>query len=67
MSNRVRDFNYCPFDPISEISFDGIAYPALENCATLDQVVKIGWIAHFGRPLYVYSSYPSGNSSILTT
>ena len=55
LSNRNRDPNYCPFAPISEVGFDSVAYPAEENFVTLDQVVTFGCIAHFGRPLYVYS------------
>jgi len=58
LSNRVRDPYHYSFDPISEVSFDGVAYPALENHATLGRVVEIDWIAHLGRPLCVCSSYP---------
>lgn len=58
LSNRVRDPYHYSFDPISEVNFDDVAYPALENHATLDRVVEIDWIAHLGRPLYVCSSYP---------
>lgn len=58
-SNRVRDPSSRPLDPIPEISFDDIAYPALENSVTLDRVVQMDWMSHLGRPLYVHSSYPS--------
>jgi hypothetical protein len=49
-----------PLDPISEISFDDIAYPALKGTITMDSVVEIDWISHLGRPLYVHPhpSYP---------
>ena len=54
----VRRSNSRPLVPISEISFDDLAYPALENTITLDRAVQIDWISHLGRPLYVHSSYP---------
>jgi hypothetical protein len=38
-------------DPISEICFDDIAYPALKDTVTMDSVVKTSWISHLGRPL----------------
>jgi hypothetical protein len=57
-SNRVRDPSFRPLDPISEISFDDLEYPALKDTVTLDRVVQIDWISHLGRPLYVHSSYP---------
>jgi hypothetical protein len=55
-SNRVRDSSSRPLDPISEISFDDLAYLALNNTVTLDRVVQTDWISHLGRPLYVHSS-----------
>ena len=54
--NRVRDSSSRPLDPISEISFDDLAYLALNNTVTLDRVVQTDWISHLGRPLYVHSS-----------
>ena len=57
-SNRVRDTSSRPLDPIPEISFDDIAYLALEDSVTLDRVVEMDWISHLGRPLYVYPIYP---------
>ncbi|KAI0299888.1 hypothetical protein BC826DRAFT_716613 [Russula brevipes] len=39
-------------DPISEISFDDLAYPAYPNSVTLDRVVELDWISHLGRPLF---------------
>jgi len=64
LSNRVRDPNHCPFDTISEISFDDLAYPAKKDRVTLGRVVEIDWIAHLGRPLYVYSSHPFGEQQL---
>jgi hypothetical protein len=49
---------YRPLNPILEISFDDIAYPALKDTVTINRVVDIDWISHLGRPLYVHSSYP---------
>ena len=57
-SARAREPAHRPLDPISEISFDDIAYPALEDTVTIDNVVEIDWISHLGRPLYVHPSYP---------
>ena len=42
---------------ISEISFDDLAYSALENTVTLDRVVQIDWMSHLGRPLCVHPGY----------
>jgi hypothetical protein len=57
-SARAREPDNRPLGPISEISFDDIAYPALKGTITMDSVVKIGWISHLGRPLYVHPIYP---------
>ena len=57
-SARVRQPDIRFLDPISEISFDDIAYPALKGTITMDNVVEIDWISHFGRPLYVHPSHP---------
>jgi hypothetical protein len=56
-SAQAREPDNRPLDPISEISFDDIAYPALKNTITMDNVVNIDWISHLGRPLYVHPSY----------
>jgi hypothetical protein len=52
---EFRDFR--PLDPISEISFDDIAYPAPKDTVTINKVVGIKWMSHLGRPLYVHPSY----------
>ena len=57
---RAREPEFRRLDPISEISFDDIAYPALKDTVTIDKVVGIDWICHLGRPLYVHPSYPFG-------
>ncbi|KAF8491845.1 hypothetical protein F5888DRAFT_1892004 [Russula emetica] len=51
-SARAREPGNRPLDPISEISFDDIAYPALEATITIDKAVAIDWISHLGRPLF---------------
>jgi hypothetical protein len=56
-SARAREPDNRPLDPISEISFDDIAYPALKGTITINKVVAIDWISHLGRPLYVHPSY----------
>jgi hypothetical protein len=50
-STRIMKADLFPLDPISEISFDDLAFPAEENTVTLDRVVQMDWIAHLGRPL----------------
>jgi hypothetical protein len=57
-SARARH-GYPTLNPILEISFDDIAYPASEDTVTIGRVVEIDWICHLGRPLYVRSSYSS--------
>jgi hypothetical protein len=57
-SARYREPDNRPLDPISEISFDDVAYPALTGTVPIDKVVTIDWISHLGRPLYVQPSYP---------
>jgi hypothetical protein len=50
-SARAREPDYRPLDPISEVGFDGLAYPALKDTVTMDNVVGTSWISHLGRPL----------------
>ena len=50
-SVRARDPDNRPLSPITEISFDDIAYPALKDTVTMKRVVDIDWISHLGRPL----------------
>jgi hypothetical protein len=57
-SARAKEPDNRPLDPISEISFDDVAYPALTGTVTIDKAVTIDWISHLGRPLYVQPSYP---------
>jgi hypothetical protein len=46
-------------DPITEISFDDIAYHAKEDTVSLSEVVTTDWISHLGRPLCVHFTYSS--------
>ena len=57
-SARAREPDNHPLDPISEISFDDIAYPALKGTITIQEAVSIDWMSHLGRPLYVHPIYP---------
>jgi len=50
-SARARDPDNRPLSPITEISFDDIAYPASKDTVTMKRVVDIDWISHLGRPL----------------
>ena len=56
-SRRVTESDLHPLDPISEVSFDDIAFPARKNTVSLDRVVQTDWISHLGRPLYVHFLY----------
>ncbi|KAF8264914.1 hypothetical protein EI94DRAFT_1805150 [Lactarius quietus] len=38
--------------PISEVAFDNLALPALENTVTLKEVTEDRWLSHLGRPLF---------------
>ncbi|KAI0245005.1 hypothetical protein BJV78DRAFT_1270710 [Lactifluus subvellereus] len=40
-SNRITNSYLVPLDPISEISFDDLAFPAREDTVTLDRVVQL--------------------------
>ncbi|KAF8311127.1 uncharacterized protein EI90DRAFT_3098004 [Cantharellus anzutake] len=51
-SARVREPDNRPLNPISEISFDDLAYPALKDTVTIHRVVETDWISHLGRPLF---------------
>ena len=43
-----------PLQPITEIVFDDLTFPALENTVSLDRVTQADWMSHLGRPLYVH-------------
>jgi hypothetical protein len=43
-----------PLSPITELGSDDLAYRAVENTVTLERVVQTDWIAHLGRPAYIY-------------
>jgi hypothetical protein len=56
-SMRIQNSNLSTLDPITEISFDDLAYPAPEYEVMLETVVEIDWMCHLGRPLYVLFGY----------
>jgi hypothetical protein len=58
-SMRIKDSSLSTLDPITEISFDDLAYPAPEYEIELEVVVGINWMCHLGRPLYVLFDYHS--------
>jgi hypothetical protein len=58
-SRRAMPLDLPPLQPISEISFDALAYPAMEDDVMLSRVVQTDWISHLGRPLYVHLHWPS--------
>lgn len=43
--------------PICEISFDDLAFPAIEDTVRLDEVIQDRWMSHLGRPLYGVLSF----------
>ncbi|KAI0255536.1 hypothetical protein BJV78DRAFT_1176571 [Lactifluus subvellereus] len=51
-SRRVANRDLPLLHPVSEISFDDLAYPAMEDDIALSQVVQMDWIFHLGRPLF---------------
>ncbi|KAI9454622.1 hypothetical protein F5148DRAFT_424620 [Russula earlei] len=52
LSARAREPTNRPLNPISEISFDDIAHPAIMDTRTIHDVVTTDWISHLGRPLF---------------
>jgi hypothetical protein len=58
-SKRIARSNLRALDPITEISFDDLAYPTPEYTIQLENVVGIDWMCHLGRPLYVFVDYHS--------
>ncbi len=59
-SPDTREPDNRPLDPITEISFDDVAYPALKDTVSLSRVISTDWISHLGRPLYVHPNHPFG-------
>jgi hypothetical protein len=59
-SMRIKESQLSTLDPITEITFDDLAYDAPENKILLERVVKMDWICHLGRPLYALFGYPIG-------
>ncbi len=57
-SRRIQSSSLSTLDPITEVTFDDLAYDAPEKKIILARVVKMDWMCHLGRPLYVLFSYP---------
>ncbi len=57
-SRRIQNSSLSTLDPITEISFDDLAYDAPKDEIMLDRVVEMDWMCHLGRPLYVLFGYP---------
>ena len=54
---RVINHSIHPLGPITEISFDDIAYPAKEGTVSLSHVVTANWISHLTstvRAFYIF-------------
>ncbi|KAK2460395.1 hypothetical protein APHAL10511_007560 [Amanita phalloides] len=51
-SNRISSLQYPILYPISETSFDDIAFRPTEGHLSLSDVVTMNWISHIGRPLF---------------
>ena len=56
-SSRVTNAALLPLNPISEISFDDLAFPAQAGTVSLNRVVQTDWMSHLGRPLCVHLTY----------
>jgi len=56
-SSRVTNSTLRPLHPISETSFDDLAFAAKKNTVSLDRVVQTDWMSHLGRPLCVHFMY----------
>jgi hypothetical protein len=59
-SSRVVNLDLLLPPPITEISFDDLSSPAIEDTVTLDKVIGDRWISHLGRPLYEHLNFPLG-------
>lgn len=51
-SRRIQENTLSTLDPITEISFDDLAYHAPEYKIMLEHVVETNWMCHLGRPLF---------------
>ena len=52
-SRQILNQSLHPLDPITEVSFDDLARPIIENQASLAEVVTTEWISHLGMPLFI--------------
>ena len=65
-SRRIQNFSLSTLDPITEISFDDLAYDAPEYTVMLKEVVEMDWMCHLGRPLYVPFGFTLASSLLPT-
>ena len=63
-SRRIQEGELFTLPPITEISFDELAYTAKEGVTTLEDVVQDDWMAHLGRPLCALMPYISFSDSL---
>jgi len=66
-SRRVVEYQLKCLYPITEISFDDLVFPAIENTIALEDVVSTNWICHLGRPLYVFVFCLCSSHQLTTT
>jgi hypothetical protein len=55
---RIANDGRLALPPITETGFDQLAFTAVEGQTTLEEVMTDCWIAHLGRPLYVFCLVP---------
>ena len=56
-ANTFKPYDIRDLPPITETSFDALAYIAEEGVTTLDEVAQYRWMAHLGRPLFAFISF----------
>lgn len=57
VANTFKPYDIQDLPPITETSFDALAYVAEEGVTTLDEVAQARWMAHLGRPLFAFISF----------
>lgn len=56
-ANTFKPYDIRDLPPITETSFDALAYIAEEGVTTLDEVAQDKWMSHLGRPLFAFTSH----------
>ena len=57
VANKFKPYDIQDLPPITETSFDTLAYVAEEGVTTLDDVAQDQWMSHLGRPLFASISF----------